>query len=78
MTAAAPSKSQIEQVRNVALGAHLSPEHEASLQSMGLGLLRPALSEDNANALIAVGLARHAVGGLMLTDAGAYRIASLK
>lgn len=69
-----PSAEYIAAVKKAALAADLHPDHEKSLQSMGVGLLRPAIPDDHASALIANGLARRGVGGLMLTDAGTFRL----
>lgn len=69
-----PSAEYIAAVKKAALAADLHPDHEKSLQSMGTGLLRPAIPDDHASALISNGLARQSVGGLMLTDAGAFRV----
>lgn len=68
--------AQIEQAKHAAMAVNLKPEHDVSLQSMGAGLLRPRLPDDHADVLISQGLARRTVGGLSLTDAGAYRLAS--
>lgn len=69
-----PSAEHIAAVKKAALSVDLHPDHEKSLQAMGTGLLRPAIPDDHASALIANGLARQSVGGLMLTDAGHFRV----
>jgi hypothetical protein len=52
----------------------LSAEHSTALRTMlTAGLLRPALDDETAGALIAAGYARQTVGGLALSDEGQVR-----
>ena len=53
----------------------LSREHLSSLTELGGGLARRLIPEHHAAHLISVGLARHGVGGVMLTDLGRARLA---
>lgn len=74
MKSSPPSAEHIAAVRRSAFAADLHPDHEKSLHELSAGLLRKAVPEDHARALMAHGLARYSVGGFMLTDAGAYRV----